>query len=239
MPNGAKMNLTSIAFIPDGNRRYAEQNRISLLKSYQAGTRKAWDVLEWLTKYPAIKTGTFYTLSLENFHNRSSLELRALFRIFEHELDSIKSKAIVEREKIRFKFLGRTGLFPKKIQEKITAAEELTAGNKKHTVNLAIGYNGQAEIVDAAKKLAEDYKARNISLESIDEKAFRNYLYDSFPEPDLLIRTSGTKRLSGFLTYQSAYSELCFIDKHWPEFSEADLDSAISEYESRERRFGR
>ncbi len=232
------MELKSIAFIPDGNRRYATKAHISLLESYKLGTQKAWDVLDWLVKYPQIKVGTFYTLSLENF-NRSRLELHALFKIFGRELDSINERPIIEEQKIAFKFLGRLDRFPKKLQEKMRSVEQQTSQNKKHTVNLAIGYNGQAEIVDAAKKIAEQYKNNQLQLEKIDESAFKNYLYDNFPEPDLLIRTSGMQRLSGFLTYQSAYSELCFINKFWPELEESDLDCAIDDFSERQRRFGK
>ena len=232
------MELKSIAFIPDGNRRYAQKARISLLESYKLGTQKAWDVLDWLVKYPQIKVGTFYTLSLENF-SRSRLELHALFKIFGRELDAIHERPIVEEQKIAFKLLGRLEQLPEKLQKKMRSVEEQTSQNKKHTVNLAIGYNGQAEIVDAAKKIAEQYKNNQLQLEKIDESAFKNYLYGNFAEPDLLIRTSGTQRLSGFLTYQSAYSELCFINKFWPELEESDLDCAIGDFSDRQRRFGK
>jgi tritrans,polycis-undecaprenyl-diphosphate synthase [geranylgeranyl-diphosphate specific] len=232
------LNPTSIAFIPDGNRRYAKSRGIALAKAYQLGTQKAWDVLDWMAKYPKIKTGTFYTLSLENFL-RKKTEISILFRIFEKELDKVTKSGFIEENGICLKFLGRTHLFPKSIRKKMLEAEKFSEGFSEKKVNLALGYNGQAEIVDAAKALAQKYKDSKISLSSINEKTFHNYLYSEFPDPDLLIRTSGTQRLSGFLTYQTAYSELYFIDKYWPEITQADLDSAIHRFDERERRFGK
>ena len=101
-----------------------------------------------------------------------------------------------------------------------------------------MGYDGQAEIVDAAKKIALGYQ-NGLDLDSLNEKSFKKYLYSDFADPDLIIRTSGTQRLSGFLTYQSSYSEFYFTKKFWPEFSEQDLSEAVSEYDDRQRRFGK
>ncbi|MCX6799462.1 MAG: polyprenyl diphosphate synthase [Candidatus Diapherotrites archaeon] len=229
--------LSSIAFIPDGNRRFARKVGISYAEAYKAGTQKAWEVIGWLKNYPQIKAGTFYTLSLENLQ-RNRLELRLLFKMFEKELDKVKTKSVFEEEGIRLNFIGRLQLLPRKIQQKIAEAEKLTASFGKKQINLAIGYNGQAEIVDAAKRIAEDYKQGKVSLAEMGEKEFSNYLY-SCVFPDLIVRTSGTQRLSGFLTYQSAYSELHFCDHYWPEFSEHDLAAAVTDFEERERRFGK
>jgi len=121
----------------------------------------------------------------------------------------------------------------------MSAAEKFTENNKGKTINLCLGYNGQAEIVDAAKKLALAYKEGNIDISDIDEKHFTKFLYSDFAEPDLIIRTGQTQRLSGFLTYQSAYSELYFSNKYWPEFSEQDLRTAVDSYYERSRKFGK
>jgi undecaprenyl diphosphate synthase len=232
------MELVSIAFIPDGNRRYAKHAGISLLKSYQLGTQRAWDVFQWLQKYPKIKAGTFYTLSLENLL-RHKIEIGLLYKIFERELDRVKENGLFEQMQNRLKFIGRTDLLPKKLQEKIRKTEEFTENFSKKTINLAIGYTGQMEIVDAAKKIAEDYKCGALALKDLTMESFGSYLYSQFPNPDLILRTSGTKRLSGFLTYQSAYSEFCFLDKYWPEITETDLDTAITDFSNRDRRFGK
>ena len=231
------MALNSIAFIPDGNRRYARKIGVNYAKAYQLGTQKAWEVIDWLKTYPKIKTGTFYTLSLENLA-RSRLELRVLLKLFEKELDSVKKKSVVDGEGIRFKFVGRTESLPLKIQSKIKEVEDYTSQFDKKQINLALGYSGQAEIVDAAKKFAEQYKSGEASLDSLNEESFSEYLY-SAAKPDMIVRTSGTQRLSGFLTYQSAYSELYFTEKFWPEFQEQDLEQAVNEFSARERRFGK
>ena len=233
-----RMELNSIAFIPDGNRRYAKLAGYSLSNTYYSGTQKAWEVINWMKKYPKVKFGTFYTLSLENL-GRSNAELNVLFRIFEKELDKVRHQPIIQEGKIKLKFIGRREMFPKKLRVKMNDAEEFTENNKGKTINLALGYNGQSEIVDAAKKLAVDYKENNLDLEAMDENAFRKYLYADFEGPDLIIRTGQTQRLSGFLTYQSAYSELYFSGKLWPEFSEQDLKLAVDSYHERTRKFGK
>lgn len=232
------MPVSSIAFIPDGNRRFANKNHISLVESYRLGTQKAWDVIDWLREYPRIKTGTFYTLSFENLL-RNKTELSVLFRIFDKELDKAADNLVFEREQMHVNFVGRLDLLPKKVQAKMKQLQERTQDFKSKTINLAIGYSGQNEIVDAAKKLAEQYKQGLVSLSEITTESFSRFLYAPIQEPDLIIRTSGTQRLSGFLTYQSAYSELYFLPKFWPEFQKTDLDSALADFEYRKRNFGK
>lgn len=232
------MELTSIAFIPDGNRRYAQANNMNYLQAYSLGTRKAWDVLEWISKYPSIRVGTFYTLSTENL-TRSSTELQALFMVFENELDKILKNGYCEAKELQLKFIGRLNLFPQRLQEKMQKAETLTENFKKRTINLAIGYNGRSEIVDAAKKIVMDAQENKLDLNSLTEDSFKHYLYSDFSDPDVIVRTSGTKRLSGFLTYQNVYSELCFVDKYWPEITEADVDQVVQDYNGRQRKFGK
>ena len=232
------MELNSIAFIPDGNRRFAKLSGYSMSQTYYSGTQKALEVINWMKEYPEVKFGTFYTLSLENMQ-RSKAELKVLFKIFERELDKVKQQPIIEEGKIKLNFIGRRELFPKNIQTKMSLAEEFTADNKGKTINLCLGYNGQSEIVDAAKKLALAYKDGSIDISKIDEKHFKKFLYSDFAEPDLIIRTGQTQRLSGFLTYQSAYSELYFSNKYWPEFSEQDLSTAVDSYYERSRKFGK
>ncbi len=230
--------LNSIAFIPDGNRRYALKYSIPLFQSYQLGTQKAWEVIDWLKDYPKIKAGTFYTLSLENL-SRNKDELKILFSIFEKELDKVIASEVFSRDGIKLNFAGRFNEFPEKLKQKIFKAQEATENNKTKTINLAIGYNGQAEIVDAAKKIALEHKENNLDLGSLNESSFKKFLYSDFSNPDLIVRTSGTQRLSGFLTYQSSYSELYFCEKFWPEFSKEELAKAVEEYDARQRRFGK
>ncbi len=230
--------IESIAFIPDGNRRYAKTAGISYAQSYLIGTQKAWDVIDWIKKYPSIKNGVFYTFSLKNFE-RSKAELSVLMKIFEHELDRVKKHKIITENGIKLKFIGRKEVFSKKLQTKMNEVEEYTSQFDSKTIYLALGYDGQAEIVDASKKFAQDVKSGKISLNELDTKTFQHYLYADFKAPDLIVRTSKEQRLSGFLTYQSSYSELSFINKYWPELKEKDVDKVIHDFENRERRFGK
>lgn len=232
------MVLKSIAFIPDGNRRFAKKQGIRLESAYEMGTQKSWKVLEWLAKYPTVKFGTFYTLSLENMRRQKN-ELGLLFAIFERALDRARNEPFLDTNGIRVLFSGRRELFPQSLQKKMRELEAHTESNSEKTVNLALGYSGQHEIVDAAKRVAADVQAGKLNAHDFDEAAFRAYLYQDLPDPDLIIRTSGTQRLSGFLTYQSAYSELYFSPKFWPEFNEADLDAAIESYSLQQRNFGK
>lgn len=232
------MPLNSIAFIPDGNRRYASANNLSLLQAYQLGTQKSWDVMEWMAQYPQIKVGTFYTLSLENI-TRSSTELQVLFKIFENEADKILEKEIYKTHDLAINFLGRLEKFPQHLQQKMQKIQDVSRDYGKHVINVAIGYNGRAEIIDAAKKFALEVKENPEKLNQLNEETFKHYLYNEFADPDMIVRTGYTQRLSGFLTYQSVYSELYFLDKYWPEFSAHDLDMAVEEFNARQRRFGK
>ena len=232
------MLLESIAFIPDGNRRYAKLNNISLAESYLRGTNKAWQVMSWMKKYPHIKTGTFYTFSLKNF-SRSKSELSILMKLFSRELDKVLKSKIISKDGIRIKFIGKKEFFSKSIQKKIDKVEKYTSQFDSKLINLALGYDGQVEIVDAAKKIAQEVALGRISLNEINPESFKHYLYSEFKEPDLIVRTSKEQRLSGFLTYQSSYSELAFIDKYWPQITEQDIDTIVTEYNLRQRRFGK
>jgi len=230
--------ISSIAFIPDGNRRYAKSANISLAESYTIGTQKAWDVMEWLSKYPSISAATFYTFSLKNFE-RSKLELNILMGIFEKQLDSALKSPVFDENSISLKFIGRKEMFPHKLQQKMVEVEEKTAKHKSKQINLALGYDGQTEIVDAAQKFALDVQLGRAKPEDLSTSNFSKYLYAEFPAPDLIVRTSNEKRLSGFLTYQSSYSEFAFIDKYWPELAKSDVEQVIDDFNSRDRRYGK
>jgi len=232
--------LETIAFIPDGNRRYAKKENITLEKSYFLGTRKAWDVLQWMTKYKDIKNGIFYTFSLKNFQ-RNKNEQSILLKLFEKELDLMIKKErqeFLKKNKIKIRFIGKKELFSKVLQNKMSFVEELTAKNGSRTIFLAIGYDGQEEIITAIKRFVKDVENGKRNSNELNEKKFLDYLYLPL-EPDLIIRTSPEKRLSGFLTFQSAYSELAFIDKFWPDVEEKDLAQIINSFEKRDRRFGK
>lgn len=232
------MALSSIGFIPDGNRRFATQANMNIAEAYRMGTQRSWDVMQWLGDYPSIKVASFYTLSLENI-TRSSAEMSVLFTIFEKEADKILKDEVYKSSEFAIKFLGRLEKFPTNLKEKMNLIQERSQDYAKRVINVAIGYNGRAEIVDAAKKIAQDVVDKKVDVNSINETNFKNYLYSNFSDPDMIVRTGYTQRLSGFLTYQSVYSELVFMNKFWPEFSREDLDVAVKEFDARERRFGK
>jgi undecaprenyl diphosphate synthase len=230
--------IESIAFIPDGNRRYAKQMNISLAESYALGTAKAFDIVKWLSKYSSIRVGTFYTFSMKNFA-RSKMELDILFKIFDEQLDKVYSNKLFSEHKVSLKFIGRRDMFPIKLQKKMEGVEEYTSKFNERQINLALGYDGQTEIVDAAQKFAEEVSLGKAKPEDLSVGNFSKYLYADFKAPDLIVRTSNEQRLSGFLTYQSSYSEFAFLNKYWPEITENDVDKVITEFNERDRRFGK
>lgn len=229
-----------IAIILDGNRRWAVRSRLEPWMGHHYGAKKVEEVLRWCLDL-GVKSITLYALSTENL-SRPKKEVENLMDLFRKKLKELLTSEEIRRHKVRVKVIGRTYLLPEDLQELIRRVEEETKGHNERFLNLAIAYGGRAEIVDAVKKIAEKVARGEISPEEIDENVFEQHLYTSFlpkQDPDLIIRTSGEERLSGFLLYQSAYSELCFLDVYWPEFRRIDLLRAIRTYQKRVRRFGR
>lgn len=222
--------LKSIAFIPDGNRRFARKKGISYAEAYEAGFRKAEEVFDWcLAK--GINSATVYALSTENL-KRHKDELQVLFSLYKKYLKELAKSDRIHNNGVRVKIIGRKGL--NGLDEAITAVEEATAGYDRCHLNIALGYSGRSEILDAIKKAA----SAGLNLTSIDENAFFSFL-DEPNEIDLLIRTGGEARLSNFLLWQTAYTELYFCNCLWPEFTKSDFDSAIEWYNQIKRNFGR
>lgn len=228
-----------IAVILDGNRRWALERSLSIFNGHAYGAKVGKAFLEWCLELN-IKTVTVYVFSTENFQ-RPKEEVDNIMKIIEKEaLELFKDKRLHEN-KVHVKAIGRIDLLPKSLREILKKIEESTKDYKEHYLNIAIAYGGRAEIVDATKKIAKDVKNNKIKLEDINEELFMKYLYTAHlpnPYPDLIIRTSGEERLSGFLLWQSAYSELCFLDVYWPDFRKIDLLRAIRTYQRRKRRFG-
>jgi len=226
--------IKHIGLIMDGNRRYAKRLMKKPWEGHKAGTKTADMVVDWL-KENGVKEATFYAFSIQNF-DRPKKEFEFLIKLFDKELDRLLGERMEELtdDRVRFRFIGRIDLFPDYIQEKMHKVMELTKDFDNHMINMAMAYGGQEEIVDAVKKIIKD----GIKPDTLDINSFSQYLYNS-NQPDIIIRTGGEKRLSNFLTFQSVYSELFFIDKLWPEFNKEDLERVIEEYHSRERRFGR
>lgn len=236
--NGAKPE--HIAIILDGNRRWALGHSLNPWIGHHYGAKKTEELLRWCLNL-GVKSVTLYAFSTENF-NRSSHEINELMKIFKKKLEEVLKNEDIHKHKVRVKVIGRLNLLPEDLQEMIKEVEADTMNYDEHFLNVALAYGGRAEIVDAAKEIARNVKEGKLAIEDIDEGTFERYLYTSHmpkQDPDLIIRTSGEERLSGFMLYQSAYSEFCFLDVYWPEFRLIDLLRAIRTYQRRKRRFGK
>ena len=158
--------------------------------------------------------------------------------IFEKEFEKTIKDERLHKDRIRINFIGRIWMFPKQVREKMEKLMEITKNYDNYIINFAMAYGGRAEIIDATKKIAEKVKKGELNIDEINEEVFGKELYME-SEPDLVIRTSGEQRISGFLLWQGSYAELYFCPKLWPEFEKEDLLKAIDDYNSRERRFGK
>jgi tritrans,polycis-undecaprenyl-diphosphate synthase [geranylgeranyl-diphosphate specific] len=229
-----------IGVILDGNRRWAKSRGLDPWKGHEQGAQKMEQFLDWCGEIDAIRSITLYTFSTENF-KRSEKEVTEIFRLLKQYLNSLLKDERVVKNEIRVKMLGRIEMLPEEFQDLIRQVEEKTAHYRKKYFNFAIAYGGRTEIVDAVRNLAQHVKEEKLNLDDISERLIERYLYTAhLPNcnPDLIIRTSGEIRLSNFLTWQGAYSELCFVDVYWPDFRRLDLMRAIRMYQHRQRRFG-
>ena len=228
-----------IAIIMDGNRRWALKRGLEPWLGHRAGAKKVEEVIRWCLKL-GVKVVTLFVLSTENFR-RDERELKELFSILREKLEEYLKGDLLHKNRIRIKVLGRKDLLPGELREALEKLEEITKGYDNLFVNLAIAYGGRAEITDAARSLAKDVLSGKVKIEEIDEELISRYLYTAdlpIQDPDMIIRTSGEERISNFLLWQSAYSELIFLDVYWPEFRKIDLMRAIRTYQRRQRRFG-
>ena len=227
-----------IAIIMDGNRRFTKmQENMEIKKGHELGADTLENVLDWSIEL-GVDIVTAYAFSTENF-NRSEKEVEDLMDLFVYNFKKIVGHEKIHKHKVRVKVVGRTDLLPDKVKEAIKEAEESTVMYDEKLFNLAVGYSGRLELVDAFKKIAENVKSGKIDIEDIDEDLVNNNLYtEGLDDPNLIIRTSGEERLSGFLLWQSSYSELYFCDVLWPEFRKIDFLRAIRDYQARDRRFG-
>jgi tritrans,polycis-undecaprenyl-diphosphate synthase [geranylgeranyl-diphosphate specific] len=228
-----------IAIILDGNRRWASSNDLNPWLGHERGAEKVEQLIEWCINLN-VRSITLYVFSTENFQ-RSESEVKEIMRIAEEKFRKILTDPRIHNEKIHVTVIGRTNLLPESLRSLIADVEKDTSNYDRHYLNFAIAYGGRAEIVDAARKIAEEVNQRKLSPRDVDEKTFERYLYTAHlpdQDPDLIIRTSGEERLSGFLLWQSAYSELCFLDVYWPDFRLIDLLRAVRTFQKRKRRFG-
>ena len=228
-----------IAIILDGNRRWASEKVLNPWLGHEKGAEKVEQLLDWCLKLN-VKSVTLYTFSTENFR-RSGDEVEEIMRIAGERFRKLLTDKRIHGDRIRVKVIGRVNLLPEGLQQLIADVEKATQNYDKHFLNFAFAYGGRAEILDAAKRIAEEVHEGKLDPEEVNEKTFEQHLYTSHmpnQDPDLIIRTSGEERLSGFLLWQSAYSELCFLDVYWPDFRAIDLLRAVRTFQKRKRRFG-
>jgi tritrans,polycis-undecaprenyl-diphosphate synthase [geranylgeranyl-diphosphate specific] len=231
--------LHHIGVILDGNRRFAKRLMKQPWKGHEWGGKKVTEFLGWC-KETDIRTATLYSLSVQNF-SRPKIEFEFLMKTFEKEFLEIANNKTHEahKNKVNVRAVGRLWMLPESVQEAIKKAEQATANYSDFHLNVAIAYGGQEEIVDAMTKIGEGIKTGKLQPSDIDEKLIKENLYTGQPSPDLILRTGGEKRLSNFMTWQSAYSELAFTDKLWPELQKKDFFNIVKDFQMRERRFGR
>ena len=236
MDETAKIVPTHLGFIVDGNRRWAKEHGLPSSE----GHRRGYEVLKkvaYVCKDRGIEYMSAYIFSSENW-GRSADEVGYLMKLFLFAFRHDMRKFIDDG--FRIVFLGRRDRVSQEILDIMDEAETESAGNSDATLAIHFNYGGHAEIIDAAKHLAADVKSGRVDLADVSDENFSQYLYHpELPEIDLMVRTSGEQRVSGFSLWRIAYSELMFLDKKWPDMTEADIDNIIAEYSRRNRRFGK
>jgi len=225
------MKIKHVALIMDGNGRWAKLRGLPRLEGHRNGVKKVNEIIDAALEQK-LKAVTFYTFSMENWQ-RPAAEVNALMRLLSNYIRKEMNR--LHKLNIIFRAVGNLEKLSRGVRKLLREFEELTADNTGLIVTSALSYGGRAEIVSAVQKIVKE----GISAEEIDEKTIDSHLYTvGIPEPDLIVRTSGEMRLSNFLLWQSAYSELYFTDTLWPDFGRDEFASAIRDFKSRERRFG-
>jgi tritrans,polycis-undecaprenyl-diphosphate synthase [geranylgeranyl-diphosphate specific] len=229
-----------IGIILDGNRRWSKIKEVGKEKGHKIGADIAEDLLNWIYEL-GIKITTIYVLSEENLE-RESYEIDNIYSLLEDKLTRLYDDTRIHNKQIRIKSIGDFKKLPEGLQNILKKLELKTENYQNMYLNIAIAYGGQKELLNAIKKISVAVKEGIIDIDDINEKLIESNLYTAHlpqAEPDLILRTSGEKRLSGFLLWQSAYSELIFVDVFWPEFRKIDLMRAIRTYQKRSRRYGK
>lgn len=224
-----------VAIIMDGNGRWAKERGLPRIKGHEQGAESVRAVTEACVEL-GVEFLTVYAFSTENW-KRPAAEVNALWALLEHFIE--QETPTLMKNGVRLQTIGRTHELPESCQTALRRTIELTAQNPKTTLILALNYSGRTEIIDTVRNLCREAAAGELDIDSLDEKAFSGHLYTgNFPDPDLLIRTSGELRLSNFLLWQLSYTEIYVTQKMWPDFSKEDLRDAIREFNKRQRRFG-
>ncbi len=224
-----------VAIIMDGNGRWATQRHLPRTHGHLEGVKRVEEIIDVARQW-GIKALTLYTFSTENW-NRPQQEVTMLMETLLIVLARNMKKLI--EDGIRFQFIGRREGVPEKVLKTMDLAQGQTKHNSSLILNLAFNYGGRLEILDAVKTVAAQVRDQKLQLEEITEESFSQRLYTAgLPDPDLLIRTSGEKRISNFLLWQLSYAEFYFTEKFWPEFDKEEFRKAILDFQSRERRYG-
>ena len=225
-----------IAIIMDGNGRWAKERGFLRAIGHESGSKSVRNTVEACSEL-GIKNLTLYAFSSENW-NRPKLEVQTLMQLL---ISSLKKELpTMQKNSIRLNAIGNLNNLPKKVQKELLYVVESTKENIEMTLTLALSYGSRDEIVDVTRQICDKVKNNIISIENIDDTLINQHLYTrNLPDVDLLIRTSGEKRISNFLLWQIAYAELYFTDVYWPDFKKENLYEAITNYQKRERRFGK
>ena len=232
-----------IGIIMDGNRRFARALRqADVGYGHRLGADKLREMLDWCLERE-IPVVTVWGFSIDNFQ-RDTSEVHSLLELFEAKTREMAASADVHDNQIRVRFIGRIDLLPESLQQAIDEVQRVTAGYDRFVLNIALAYGGREELTDAVRDYLQHESAAGKDLahaiENFGPRSLERYLYTSgLPEPELIIRTSGEVRLSGFLMWQSAYSEYYFCDTNWPAFRRIDFLRALRSFDERSRRFGR
>ena len=227
--------VSHLAIIMDGNGRWAQSRNLERTAGHKAGADNVLKIMSAVKKFN-IKYLTLYAFSTENW-KRPAAEVTALMKLLKEF--TVNQLPALQRENVRLNAIGRLDDLPEISRLALLAAMKATRNNTSGVLTLALNYGGRSEIVDAARRFAEAVKAGKADPAQLDEKLFADYLYDpTLPDPDLVIRTSGELRISNFLLWEMAYSELYITDVLWPDFDENELAKALDSFGSRNRRFG-
>jgi len=226
-----------IGIILDGNRRFAKSMDISIEKGYQIGSDKLEEVLDWLWDLK-VRVVSVWVFSTENF-DRDLEQVKTIMEMAEDRSIRIREDDKVHKRGVKIRYSGDRSRLPASLIEQINKTEEATSKYQNFILNICLAYGGRAELTHAMKKIAMNVKTGDLNVEQIDEDLINEHLYtNGLPDPDLIIRTSGSIRLSGFMTWQASYSELYFTDVLWPSFRKIDLLRAIRDFQARKRNFG-
>jgi tritrans,polycis-undecaprenyl-diphosphate synthase [geranylgeranyl-diphosphate specific] len=229
--------VAHLAIIMDGNRRFAWKSKLATGLGHRIGKQKLETVLDWVLELE-IPWFTVYALSTENL-NRPQEELALLFKLYSEGLRDIADDERIHENEVKVQIIGRRELLPKDVNDAIDYAESKTAEYEKYVFTVCLAYGSREEMLNAIQSIAAEHAAGELPLESIDENAVSSRLYTGeMPDPDLVIRTSGEERISNFLLWQMAYSELYFTDVYWPSFQKKDLLKAVKTFQDRKRRYG-